>query len=310
MNRNYFHMTSNTKLFDGVVIFTQVIQCGSFTAAAELTGHSTSYISKELNKLEERLGVRLLNRTTRSLGLTPEGKLYYQQCLQLVDDAEQTLGLLSQAEIEPRGVLRVSCPVALSLNYLQPVMSEYIRRYPKVDLELDLNDRKVDVIQDGFDAVIRATHQLEESSLICRKIFSSKAYTVASHQYIAKHGRPEKPEDLTHHKCICYSNLKQPTRWPFTDSKGNTVNIDVSPSLLCNSSEMEIKMVLDGHGICRLPAFAMQSALDSGEVEVLFEEYNELPIDVFVVYPSRKHLSPKVRAFIDLLANSGESLSS
>lgn len=225
-----------------------------------------------------------------------------------MQDAEQTLGLISQSEIEPRGTLRISCPVALSLYYLQPVMSEYICRYPKVDLALDLNDRKVDVIQEGFDVVIRATHQLEESSLICRKIYASKAYTVASHDYIAKHGKPTNPEELVHHKCICYSNLKQPTRWQYTDKQGEITSVEVSPALLCNSSEMEIKMVLDGHGICRLPAFAMQNALDSGELVVLFDDYQEMDIEVYVVYPSRKHLSPKVRTFIDLLVNS-ENLS-
>ncbi len=294
-------MVTNTKLFDGVVIFTHLVNSGSFTSAAELTGHSTSYISKELNKLEERLGVRLMNRTTRSISLTPEGKLYYQQCMQLVHDAEHTLGEISQSEVEPRGTLRVSCPVALSINYFQPILSEYMHRFPKVNLELDLNDRKVDLIQDGFDVVIRATHQLEESSLICRKLFTSPAYIVASHEYLKKHGTPKHPEQLKHHKCICYTNLKQPNRWTFIDKDDKNLHIEVPTSMLCNSSDMELKMVLDGHGICRLPAFTMQEALNSGELSVLFDDYNTPEIDVFVVYPSRKHLSPKVRSFIDLI---------
>ena len=234
---NHTQLTNNTKLFDGVVIFTQVVTYGSFTLAAEHCGHSTSYISKEINKLEARLGVRLLNRTTRSLGLTPEGKLYYQQCLQLVQDAEQTLGTLAQDE-QPKGTLRVSCPIALSLNYLQPIMSKYMTLYPQVNLELDLNDRKVDVIQDGFDVVIRATHQLEESSLICRKIHRSHSYTVASQDYIEKHGKPNHPLELAHHRCICYSNLKAPTKWSYHDKSGKAFSIDVPPSLMCNNSEM------------------------------------------------------------------------
>ena len=300
------NLALDTKLFDGVVIFTQVVSSGSFTAAAELTGHSTSYISKEINKLEARLGVRLLNRTTRSLGLTPEGKLYFQQCQQLVQDAEQALGLVSQEQAMPKGTLRVSCPVALSLNYLQPVMSKYMALYPQVNLELDLNDRKVDVIQDGFDVVIRATHQLEESSLICRKIHRSQSYTVASHDYIAKHGKPEHPNELSHHRCICYSNLKAPTKWPFHDKDGKPFTVDVTPSLMCNSSAMELAMVLDGHGVCRLPAFTMQDALDSGALVTLFDDYTPLSVDVYVVYPSRKHLLPKVRRFIDLIAQGCE----
>jgi len=294
-------MTVNTKLFDGVVIFTRVVNCGSFTLAAEQTGHSTSYISKEINKLEARLGVRLLNRTTRSIGLTPEGKLYFQQCQQLVQDAEQALGVLSQDEMIPKGTLKVSCPVVLSLNYLQPIMSKYMTMYPQVNLELDLNDRKVDVIQDGFDVVIRATHQLEESSLICRKIIRSQGYTVASHGYIAKHGKPEHPQELSQHRCLCYTNLKTPTKRPFQEKSGKPFTVDVTPSLMCNSSEMELAMVLDGQGICRLPAFAMQEALDNNSLVILFEEYASMEVDVYVVYPSRKHLSPKVRRFIDLI---------
>ncbi|WP_448211741.1 LysR family transcriptional regulator [Colwellia sp. MEBiC06753] len=296
-------MAVNTKLFEGVVIFTQLVKHGSFTTTAEVTGHSTSFISKEINKLEARLGVRLLNRTTRSIGLTPEGKLYYQHCLQLVQDGEQALGLVSQHEVAPRGTLRISCPVSLSINYLQPIIAEYMQLFPQVALELDLNDRRVDVIQDGFDVVIRATHQLEESSLICRKFHTSPVYTVASHSYIKKHGKPNHPSELIHHRCICYTNLKQPTRWPFTDKDGKDLVVDVQPALLCNSSEMELAMVLDGLGICRLPAFAMDQALATGQLVTLFEDYPANSVSVFVVYPSRKHLSPKVRSFIDLLVD-------
>ncbi|REL30845.1 LysR family transcriptional regulator [Thalassotalea euphylliae] len=294
---------TNTKLFDGVVVFTQLINSGSFTAAAEATGHSTSYISKEINKLEARLGVRLINRTTRSLGLTPEGKLYYEQCVQLVQDGEQALGLMHQHDMVPRGTLRISCPVALSNDYLQPILSRFMAKYPQVELLLDLNDRKVDVIQDGFDAVIRATHQLEESSLICRKIMSGKAYTVASHDYVQQYGEPQHPEELKHHRCLCYSNLKQPTRWQYLDKEGQTFMADVNPSMMCNNSDMELAMALDGHGICRLPAFTMQSALDDGKLAILFSDYPQADVDVYVVYPSRKHLSPKVRAFIDMLVD-------
>ena len=293
--------TTNTKLFDGVVIFTQLINSGSFTATAEATGHSTSYISKEISKLETRLGVRLINRTTRSLSLTPEGKLYYEQCVQLVQDGEQALGLMRQHDITPRGTLSISCPVALSNNYLQPILSRFMTKYPQVELLLDLNDRKVDVIQEGFDVVIRATHQLDESSLICRKIMSGKAYTVASHAYVQQHGEPLHPDELKHHRCLCYTNLKQPTRWQYQDKAGQSFTVDVNATMMCNNSDMELAMALDGHGICRLPAFTMQSALAEGKLAILFPDYPQADVDVYVVYPSRKHLSPKVRAFIDML---------
>ncbi len=297
-------MTTNAKstsLFDGVVIFTQVITCGSFTAAAESTGHSSSYISKEINKLEMRLGVRLLNRTTRTLSLTPEGKRYFEQCQQMVFDAQDAQSLLHQSNISPKGIFRLSCPASFAHGYMQDILAEYLHLYPEVQLELDINDRHVDLIQDGFDLVIRATTQLEESSLICRKIYKSKIQTVATKSYLKRWGRPKTPEELKDHQCICYSNLKTPNRWQYQDSNGKNTYIDVHSKVLCNSSQMELAMVMAGQGICRLPAFTMQSELDGGKLEILFSDYLEQEVSVYAIYPSRKHLSPKVRCFIDLL---------
>ena len=185
---------SNTQLFDGMVIFTQVVACGSFSGAAEATGHSNSYISKQLSKLETRVGVRLLNRTTRSISLTPEGQAYYEQCQQLVFDAQDAMSLLTQSHIEPKGLLKISCPTSFAESHLQEVLSEFMHQYPEVNLVLDLNDRHVDLIQDGFDLVIRATDKLAESSLVCRKIYSCKSYTVASHDYLKRFGTPKTPE--------------------------------------------------------------------------------------------------------------------
>ncbi len=294
-------MASNTKLFDGVVIFTEVVKQGGFSAAAEATGHSTSYISKEVNKLEARLGVRLLNRTTRSIGLTPEGKVYYQQCLQMVLDAQQSLGEINQSHVEPKGLLRISCPVSFALGYLQPAISAYMQRYPEVQLDIDLNDRHVDVVQDGFDLVIRATQQLDESSLICRKFFSCKGLTVATPSYLNKHGRPTSPQQLKNHTCFSYSNHKVPNRWQYKSSAGKDYYVDVPQSLACNSAQMELALVLDGLGIARLPEFVMTKALAEQKLEVIFTDLPAPDIDVYVVYPSRKYLSPKIRSFIDVL---------
>ncbi|RTR39921.1 LysR family transcriptional regulator [Shewanella canadensis] len=293
-------MTSN-KLFDGIVIFTQVVKSGGFSAAAESMGHSSSYVSKEINKLEARLGVRLLNRTTRSIGLTPEGEAYYQQCQQLMVDAEQAVELITQHDVDPKGRLKISSPIGFANSYLQPILSEYMQRYPNVSLELDLNDRRVDVVAEGYDLAIRAALQLEESSLICRKIFSCKGYTVASKAYISRHGRPHHPQELSRHQCLCYSNHKTPGRWQYKDSEGDPIQVDVRQKVLSNNAEIQLALTLSGHGICRLPKFYMTDALASGQLEILFPALPAPEIDVYVVYPSRKHLSPKVRAFIDLV---------
>ncbi|WP_037410317.1 LysR family transcriptional regulator [Shewanella fidelis] len=289
-------------LFDGIVIFAQVVKSGGFSAAAESLGHSTSYVSKEINKLEARLGVRLLNRTTRSIGLTPEGEAYYQQCLQLISDAELAVGLITQDNVSPKGVLKLSCPVGFAQSHLQPIIDEYLKRYPNVSLELELSDKRTDVIADGYDLAIRASAHLEESSLICRKIYTSKAYTVASEEYISRHGKPHHPRELATHSGICYSNLKQPSRWEYVDQHGKPFFVDVRQKVLCNNGEMQLAMVLAGHGIARLPGFYMEQAIQDNRLVVLFENCPSHEIDVYVVYPSRKHLSPKVRAFIDLAA--------
>ena len=296
-------MNANTKLFDGVVIFTHVVNCQGFSAAALSTGHSTSYISKEINKLEARLGVRLLNRTTRSISLTPEGEAYFQQCQQMVIDAEQALGELDQSQLTAKGTLKISCPVSFGLAYLQPILSGFLNQFPLVNLDIDFNDRHVDVVQDGFDLVIRATGQLDESSLICRKIYQSKGVTVASKEYLDKYGRPTKPEQLIDHACLCYSNHKLPSRWEYRTLNNRIISVDVQQKVLCNSAQLELAMVIDGHGICRLPEFALEDSLVNQQVEVLFQDYKEPAIDVYVVYPSRKHLSPKIRCFIDFLVS-------
>ncbi|WP_394199876.1 LysR family transcriptional regulator [Shewanella waksmanii] len=293
---------TNNNLFEGIVIFTEVVNQGGFSAAAETLGHSTSFVSKSINKLEARLGVRLLNRTTRSIGLTPEGQAYYERCVNLVSDAEQAEQLLTPQHAAPSGRLKISSPVGFGRSHLQAIISEYLHLYPNVSLELDLNDKRIDVIADGYDLAIRASGQLEESSLICRKIYQCDALTVASKVYLQRKGMPHHPMELAHHDCISYSNLKMPNRWQYIDAKGEPFNVDVRGRILCDSGDFELSLVRDHHGICRLPGFYLDEVLKSDELTVLFDHLPKAQIEVFAIYPSRKHLSPKVRAFIDLAA--------
>lgn len=294
-------MNNNLKLFDGVVLFTQVVNSGGFTAASLINGHSTSFISKEINKLETRLGIRLLSRTTRKISLTPEGVAYFQQCEQMIIDAEQSLGVINQANIQPQGVLKISCPIGYGLSHLQSVIVQYSSLYPDVKLELDFNDRRIDVIQEGYDLAIRAAEYLEDSSLVCKKIASYQSYIVASHEYLKTHGTPKLPQDLLKHKCISYSNLKNPTKWKFESLLGKKTQVEVPATILCNNAEMELAMVMQDKGICRLPEFYMEKELKGKKVVVLFNDYKNINVDIYALYPSRKHLSPKVRRFIDLL---------
>jgi DNA-binding transcriptional LysR family regulator len=294
-------MSIKSTLLDGMVIFVQVIKSGSFTQAAELTGHSTSFISKEVNKLEARLGVRLMHRTTRSLSLTPEGQLYFQVCLQIIEDAEQAENAIIGKQGEPQGILRVSCPVSYGLSNLSPVLSVFTEKCPKIQLELELNDRKVDLIADGFDIVIRATTQLEDSALISRRISQSEALVLASPGYLAKHGMPKHPFELDRHKIISYSNLKQPNIWRFIDLNGEKIQVHLESQVITNNSSLEIDLAVADQGIFRIPRFALKDELETGKLVELFVDFPKTSIGVYMVYPSRKHMSAKVRSFIDFV---------
>ncbi|WP_305404905.1 LysR family transcriptional regulator [Photobacterium leiognathi] len=292
---------TNNQLFDGIALFVQVVKSGGFGAAAQAMGHSNSYVSKEIVKLENRLGVRLLNRTTRSISLTPEGKSYYQECLQLISDAEQAVAHITQSTVAPKGTLKISCPVWFGKHYLKHVFSAYLTRYPDVVVDLDMSDKAIDVIGDGYDLVIRASAKLDESSLICKRIYSSRICTVASPEYIAKHGRPIHPTELSSHHCFCYSNLKKSNIWDYMDKAGNQTSVDVHQRIRSNNTEMSLALVCNGDGIIRLPEFYIEQQIKTGELILLFEDYVFPMVDVYALYPTRKHLASKVRCFLDLI---------
>ncbi|WP_318447080.1 LysR family transcriptional regulator [Photobacterium leiognathi] len=292
---------TNNQLFDGIALFVQVVKSGGFGAAAQAMGHSNSYVSKEIVKLENRLGVRLLNRTTRSISLTPEGKSYYQECLQLISDAEQAVAHITQSTVAPKGTLKISCPVWFGKHYLKDVFSAYLTRYPDVMIDLDMSDKAIDVIGDGYDLVIRASAKLDESSLICKRIYSSRICTVASPEYIAKHGRPIHPTELSSHHCFCYSNLKKSNIWDYMDKAGNQTSVDVHQRIRSNNTEMSLALVCNGDGIIRLPEFYIEQQIKTGELILLFEDYVFPMVDVYALYPTRKHLASKVRCFLDLI---------
>ncbi|KAB2826083.1 LysR family transcriptional regulator [Aliivibrio finisterrensis] len=294
-------MAFNSALFDGMVIFSEVVTSGSFTQAALNSGHSTSYISKEIGKLEERLGVRLLHRTTRTLRLTPEGELYFQQCQQLIEDAQMAENAITGQQEKPKGRLKVSCPVGFALSRLRPILGKFTDLYPDITLELDLNDRKIDIVAEGFDVALRASHQLEDSSLISRRFLRSRAITIASPDYLKQHGAPLHPNELSEHKTIGYAYVKQGAVWDFVDKDNHPIAVPLQCQVITNNSFMELSLCLAGQGITRIPHFHLTDELETGRLVELFADYPELTIDIFMVYPSRKHMSAKVRCFMDFI---------
>ncbi len=290
---------SGSDLLDGVAVFVGVVNAGSFTAAARALGHSTSFVSKEITRLERRLGSRLLNRTTRSISLTDAGRAYYERCNQIVIDAQNAQRSISQLQETPSGLLRVNAPVSFGSRYLLDVLAGFMHRYPEVRLEIELNDRLIDVVAEGYDVVIRVG-EIKDTQLVARRFTSSRAVVVASPDYLRRKGRPQRAEDLAEHDCIVYSLLPLPTQWDF-HKDGVRTSVTVSPRALCNSAAVEVALVAQGVGITRLPLFTCEQEVANGALEVVLQDYDSIELDVYAVYPHRQYLTAKVRAFVDFV---------
>jgi DNA-binding transcriptional LysR family regulator len=290
---------TNTNLLNGVAVFVGVVNAGSFTAAARALGHSTSYVSKEITRLEKRLSSRLLNRTTRTISLTDAGRAYYERCSQIVMDAENAERSLNQLQEKPNGLLRINAPASFGTTHLLDVLPQFMQRYPDVKLEVEFNDRLIDVVAEGYDVVIRVG-EIKDSNLVARKFTSSRGVVVASPEYLKRRGRPKHAEDLAQHDCIAYSLLPAPTQWEFY-KKGVRSNITINPRATCNSAAIEVALLTQGIGIARLPLFTCEQEVKNGALQIILDDYDSIKYDVFAVYPHRQYLTAKVRAFVDFV---------
>ena len=291
-------MTNNH--FDGMVLFCAVVEAGSFTAAARKLGHSVSHVSKEVARLEGRLGTRLLNRTTRTISLTETGRVYYDQARQIVRDAEAIDQRIQAVGDRPFGLLRVSVAVMFGHAYLNQWLPEFLSDYPDITCEVEVSDRKVNIVAEGFDAVVRAG-RLEDTDLIAKELTRTRRMAVASSTYLDANGTPKHPHDLSDHALIDFSYRSIANVWDFAGTSGKTIAVPVAPVVTCNSAEMEAALAVAGVGITRLPQLACEDEIASGALVPILEGFEKPPIGIYVVYPSRAHLAPKVRAFVDFL---------
>lgn len=299
---------ANTNLLDGVAVFVGVIDTGSFTAAAHAMGHSTSYVSKEITRLEKRLGSRLLNRTTRTISLTDAGRSYYERCSQIVIDAENAECSLRQLQDKPRGLLRVNAPLSIGSIYLLDYFPEFMRRFPEITFEVEFNDRMIDVVAEGYDVVIRAG-KIKDSNLVARQLTLSKSIVVASPDYLKKNGCPKRASELTQHACLAYSLIPNPTTWDFV-KQGNRTIVEIKPRLIGNNAELEVAMLVNGVGIGRVPLFCCEQEIADGELKIILGDYQQPEIGVYAVFPHRQYLTAKVRVFVDFLLDKFNALSS
>ncbi len=282
-------------IWDGINEFVCVVETESFTAAAKRLEVSVAHISRQVNQLEDRLGAKLLYRTTRKLRLTEVGEVYYQHARKILDDMQTAERAVMEMEGKPTGKLRITAPVYYGEYFLAPLVNDFLLQYPQLDLELKLTNETVDLVKEGYDLAIRLG-TLDSSSLMCRKLARRTQYLCASPAYLATHGTPQTLADLANHRCLGGSL----DHWRFLEN-GKLRNWRVGSAWSCNSGLALKDAALKGLGIVQLPDYYVQAALAQGSLISLLESHR-LPDDgVWVVYPQNRHLSPKVRLLVDFL---------
>jgi DNA-binding transcriptional LysR family regulator len=280
-------------------VFCMVIDKGTFVGAADALEMSKAAISRYVSALEERLGARLLHRTTRKLSLTEEGRQFYHQArevLALMDQAEEAV---SSAAPEPSGVLRVNAPVSFGVLHLAPLWGAFMTAHPNVELDISLNDRLVDLVDEGFDAAIRIA-RMENSSLVGRRLAGTRMCLCASPDYLTSHPPLRTLTDLAEHGVIAYTNFATGNEWLF-DGPDGRVSVRTRSSVRCNNGDTCRSIALAGGGIALQPSFMVGEDLRSGALVEILPEYRSIELGIYVVYPTRKHLASKVRALISFL---------
>lgn len=279
--------------------FTKVVGHGSFSEAARVLKLSRSAVSKYVSDLEEELGVQLLNRTTRSVGPTQDGHTYYERCLAILADLEEADLAINHAQVEPRGTLRVNAPMSFGTLHLSRAVADFMAKYPKLRIELILSDQLVDPVQDGFDVTVRAA-ELPSSSLIARAIVPARRVVCCAPSYLEARGTPRHPSDLRTHDCLNYGYLATTNRWKLTGPDGDHW-VQIPWALCTNNAEVLKDAAVKGLGIALLPTFIAGEELRNGALRAIMTDYKAPELTLYAIYPPNRHLSVKVRVFIDFL---------
>jgi DNA-binding transcriptional LysR family regulator len=280
--------------------FVRVVDSGGFSAAGRRLNMSTTMVSNHIQALEERLGARLLHRTTRKVSLTEVGKAYYDRCTQILADLEQADDVAGALQSTPRGTLRIYTATHI-VPFLSPVVAGFLSSYPDVKVDLTMGERAIDLIDEGFDIAVRLTPP-PDSSLIVRSLATWRHVLCCSHDYLEKHGRPQQLSELSGHNCVRHALYPYADEWHFTDRKGAPASVRISGNLITNSGETLRMAAIHGVGICLAAGFLVHDDLESGRLVRLLSEYRPVESSMNAVYPHRHHLSVKVRTFIDRLA--------
>ena len=284
-----------------MAVFRRVVEAQNFSAVARETNMSQSTVSKHIAALEERLGTKLLNRSTRSLKLTEAGKEYYHHCIRILNDFQEAEASVGKGKIKPTGTLRISTGAAFGRTYMLPCLDEFFSTYPDINIDLLFDDDYIDLVKQGIDLAIRIG-PLADSTLIARKIGTSPRVVVASTEYLVKHGRPKKPADLMKHNCLLYSLQKTPDLWYFNSAQEGDESIRVSGRLKASSPDAICDATMEGLGISVLCEWYARKYIKDGRLKVILQDYHPTAYDINAVYPERKFVPQKVKRMIEFLA--------
>jgi DNA-binding transcriptional LysR family regulator len=281
-------------------VFTGVVDAGSFVAAADALAMSKAAVSRYVSELEQRLGVRLLHRTTRRLSLTQEGEVFLARCRDILASIEASEAELSSRTDSATGMLKLSVPVSFGVQHLAPLWSGFLEAHPRVSLDVQLADRVIDLVDEGIDLAVRIA-RMPDSSLVSRKLASTRLVLCASPAYLKRRGTPKHPSELAEHGVLGYSLLSAGDQWPFVGPEG-PLTVKVQPRIWTNNGDTCVAAALRGTGIQLQPTFLVARELASGELVEVLPQYRSIELGIYAVYPTRKFLLPKVRALVEYLS--------
>ena len=281
--------------------FVRVVESGTFVATADRLALSTSSLSRQIAELEQHLGARLLNRTTRRLSLTESGQAFYERAVSLLNDLAEAEAIAGQAAAKPRGTLRLTCSHNMAQRRVAPAIASFVQQHPDVKFDLTVSDRVIDLIDDGFDLAIRVG-QVGSDRLVARRLGQTRLIMCAAPAYLQKNGAPETPDDLSTHNTLTYAYASAPRSWRLVDRAGKVHEVRVGGSLHANSGDALCAAAIAGLGIVCEPDFMVGDALAAGQLEPVLPGFEAMQADIWAVYPCRRHLSLKVRLFVDHIA--------
>lgn len=285
---------------DAMNAFAKVVASGSYAEAARRLGLTRSAVSKAVMELEQLLGARLLDRTTRRVTPTEAGTAYYERCLSILADVEETELQISRLHDEPRGLLKVNAPMSFGILYLGDAVAEFMRSYPELRVELILNDRFIDPLEEGVDVTVRIG-ALSDSSLISRRLAPARLALVASPDYLLEHGMPASPQALSEHQCLAYGHMAAVHRWQLRHGS-ETLAVPFNAALCSNNGEVLRAAALAGNGIANLPTFLVGDDIAAGRLVVVLPDYPPAELGIFALYAPNRYLAAKTRLFIDFVA--------